>query len=65
MIADYEQRGNCATSKEFHKERYLLPYRDPDPREARRRAGSPEFTALAQEISERGGEPLRFPWTSD
>jgi beta-N-acetylhexosaminidase len=47
------------------KERYLLPYRDPDPREARRRAGSPEFTALAQEISERGGEPLRFPWTSD
>jgi beta-N-acetylhexosaminidase len=47
------------------KERYLLPYRDPDPREARRRAGSPEFTALAQEIAERGGEPLRFPWTSD
>jgi beta-N-acetylhexosaminidase len=47
------------------KERYLLPYRDPDPREARRRAGSPEFMALAQEISERGGEPLRFPWTSD
>jgi beta-N-acetylhexosaminidase len=47
------------------KERYLLPYRDPDPREARRRAGSPEFIALAQEIAERGGEPLRFPWTSD
>jgi beta-N-acetylhexosaminidase len=47
------------------KERYLLPYRDPDPREARRRAGSSEFMALAQEISERGGEPLRFPWTSD
>jgi beta-N-acetylhexosaminidase len=47
------------------KERYLLPYRDPDPREARRRAGPPEFMALAQEISERGGEPLRFPWTSD
>jgi|EndMetStandDraft_2_1072991.scaffolds.fasta_scaffold01136_5 beta-N-acetylhexosaminidase len=47
------------------KERYLLPYRDPDPREARRRAGSPEFLALAQEIAERGGEPLRFPWTSD
>jgi len=47
------------------KERYLLPYRDPDPREARRRAGSPEFLALAQEIAERGGEALRFPWTSD
>jgi beta-N-acetylhexosaminidase len=47
------------------KERYLLPYREPDPREARRRAGSPEFAALAQEISERGGEPLRFPWNSD
>ena len=47
------------------KERYLLPYRDPDPREARRRAGSPEFMALAQEIAERGGESLRFPWTSD
>lgn len=47
------------------KERYLLPYRDPDPREARRRAGSPDMLALAQEIAERGGEPLRFPWTSD
>jgi beta-N-acetylhexosaminidase len=47
------------------KERYLLPYREPDPREARRRAGSPDFAALAQEISERGGEPLRFPWNSD
>ena len=47
------------------KERYLLPYRDPDPRQARQAAGSPEFVALAQEISERGSEPLRFPWTSD
>jgi beta-N-acetylhexosaminidase len=47
------------------KERYLLPYRDPDPRRARATAGKPEFMALAQEISERGGEPLRFPWTSD
>ncbi len=25
MIAEYEQRGNCATSKEFQKERYPLP----------------------------------------
>ncbi|PYQ48059.1 MAG: beta-N-acetylhexosaminidase [Acidobacteria bacterium] len=47
------------------KERYLLPYRDPDPRQARQAAGAPEFVALAQEISERGSEPLRFPWTSD
>jgi beta-N-acetylhexosaminidase len=47
------------------KERYLLPYRDPDPREGRRRAGAPEFVALARDISERGEEPLRFPWTSD
>jgi beta-N-acetylhexosaminidase len=47
------------------KERYLLPYRDPDPREARRHAGSPEFAALAHDLSERGGEALRFPWTSD
>ncbi len=47
------------------KERYLLPYRDPDPRRARAVAGSPELVALAQEISERGSEPLRFPWTSD
>lgn len=47
------------------KERYLLPYQDPDPRLARRTAGSPEFEALAREIAERGGEPLRFPWSSD
>ncbi len=46
------------------KERYVLPYRDPDPRRARRGAGSPAFAALAQEIAERGEEPLRFPWTS-
>jgi beta-N-acetylhexosaminidase len=46
------------------KERYLLPYRDPDPAEARRAAGRPEFEALALEIAERGGEPRRFPWSS-
>jgi beta-N-acetylhexosaminidase len=45
------------------KERYLLPYVDPDPREARRRASSTEHAALAQEMAERGDEPLRFPWT--
>ena len=47
------------------KERYLLPHRDPDAKEARQRAGSREFQALAREISERGGEPLRFPWTAE
>ena len=47
------------------KERYLLPHRDPLPKEARERAGSREFQALAREISERGGEPLLFPWTSE
>jgi beta-N-acetylhexosaminidase len=47
------------------KERFLVPYRHPSPREARRSAGLGEWTALAHEISERGGEPMRFPWTSD
>jgi beta-N-acetylhexosaminidase len=47
------------------KERYLLPHRDPSPKEARERAGSREFAALAREISEEGGEPLRFPWTAE
>jgi beta-N-acetylhexosaminidase len=47
------------------KERYLLPHRDPNPKEARERAGSREFAALAREISEEGGEPLLFPWTAE
>ena len=47
------------------KERYLLPYRDPDPKQARQAAGKAEFLALAQEVAEGGGQPLRFPWTSD
>ncbi len=47
------------------KERFLLPYDDPDPRRAREAAGRPEFLALAREIAERGGEPLRFPWAAD
>jgi hypothetical protein len=46
------------------KERFLLPYRDPSPREARQSAGLGEWGALAQEISERGGEPMRFPWSA-
>jgi beta-N-acetylhexosaminidase len=37
------------------KERFLLPYRDPDPKEARRAAGLEPSRALAQEIAGRGG----------
>jgi beta-N-acetylhexosaminidase len=39
------------------KERFLLPYRPPDPRAARQAAGIGERRALAQEIAERGGIP--------
>ena len=46
------------------KERFLIPYRDPSPREARQSAGLGEWGALALEISERGGEPMRFPWSA-
>jgi beta-N-acetylhexosaminidase len=37
------------------KERFLLPYRDPSPTEARLAAGTWESWALAREIAERGG----------
>jgi beta-N-acetylhexosaminidase len=37
------------------KERYLLPYRDPDPRLARQAAGASERVALAAEIADRAG----------
>lgn len=53
----------CARIRRL-KESYLLPYRDPDPKEARRTAGLGEFVALAQRIAEEGGEPLRHPWTA-
>jgi beta-N-acetylhexosaminidase len=46
-------------------DRFLLPHRDPSPKEARQSAGLGEWLALAHEISERGDEPLRHPWTSD
>ena len=46
------------------KERFLLPHRDPSPKEARQSAGLGEWLALAKDISERGGEPLRYPWSS-
>jgi beta-N-acetylhexosaminidase len=37
------------------KERFLLPYADPDPREARRAAGGEERVLLAREIATGGG----------
>jgi beta-N-acetylhexosaminidase len=37
------------------KERFLLPYADPDPREARRAAGGEERFMLAREIASGGG----------
>ncbi|HLA78095.1 MAG TPA: beta-N-acetylhexosaminidase [Vicinamibacteria bacterium] len=37
------------------KEKYLLPYRDPNPKQARLAAGAGERVALAQEIAGRGG----------
>jgi beta-N-acetylhexosaminidase len=41
------------------KDRFLLPYRDPDPRHARRAAGLGEHRSLAEEISSRSGLPAR------
>ena len=41
------------------KERYLLGYRDPDPRQARAVAGRGEHRALAEEIQAGGGRMLR------
>jgi hypothetical protein len=46
------------------KQQFLVPHRDPSPKEARQSAGLGEWKAVAQEISERGGEPIKFPWTS-
>jgi beta-N-acetylhexosaminidase len=37
------------------KRRFLLPYVDPDPREARRAAGGEERVMLAREIASAGG----------
>ncbi len=39
------------------KERFLLPYRDPSPREARAAAGVGERVALAEQIASRAGLP--------
>jgi beta-glucosidase-like glycosyl hydrolase len=41
------------------KDRFLLPYRDPDPKEARRVAGLGEHRNLAEEIGTRSGLPAR------
>jgi len=54
---------SCARIRRM-KERFLLPHRDPSPKEARQSAGLGEWLALARDISERGGEPLRHPWKS-
>jgi beta-N-acetylhexosaminidase len=47
----------CARIRRM-KERFLLPYRDPDPREARQAAGAGERFALARDIAQRGGVAL-------
>jgi beta-N-acetylhexosaminidase len=41
------------------KERFLLPYRDPLPKEARQAAGGDGRVALAEEIAARSGLPVR------
>ncbi|HEY5908915.1 MAG TPA: glycoside hydrolase family 3 N-terminal domain-containing protein, partial [Vicinamibacteria bacterium] len=41
------------------KERFLLPYRDPSPKEARLTAGGDGRPALSEEISARSGLPAR------
>jgi beta-N-acetylhexosaminidase len=40
------------------KQRFLLPYTDPDPKAARQAAGVGERRALAEEIAERSGIPV-------
>jgi beta-N-acetylhexosaminidase len=45
----------CARVRRL-KERFLLPYRDPNPAEARLAAGTSESWALAREITERSGD---------
>jgi beta-glucosidase-like glycosyl hydrolase len=39
------------------KQRFLLPYVEPDPRLARRSAGPRDHQALAREVGEKGGMP--------
>jgi beta-N-acetylhexosaminidase len=47
----------CARIKRL-KQRFLLPYRDPQPRAARLAAGVGEAVVLAREIADRGGVAL-------
>lgn len=49
-----EMDGSLARLRRL-KEQYLLPWSDPDPRQARLAAGAGERVALALEIAERGG----------
>jgi len=39
------------------KERFLLPYQDPDPKQARQAAGIGEHRRLAEQIAGRAGIP--------
>jgi beta-N-acetylhexosaminidase len=49
-----EMEAACGRIREL-KERFLLPYRDPSPREARAAAGIGERVALAEQIASRAG----------
>jgi len=53
-IAWQDLDDSCARIRQL-KERFLLPYVDPDPRVARLAAGAADRGALARELSERGG----------
>ncbi len=53
-IAWKEMDAACLRLRRL-KERFLLPYRDPEPDAARRAAGAGEAWALSRELAERGG----------
>ncbi len=40
------------------KQRFVVPYGPPDPREARAMAGAAQWSALARSIGDRGGVPV-------
>jgi beta-N-acetylhexosaminidase len=49
-----EMEAACGRIRRL-KERFLFPYRDPSPREARAAAGAPERVALAQQVAGEAG----------
>ena len=53
-ISFKDMEAACGRIREL-KERFLLPYRDPNPREARAAAGVGEGVALAEQIASRAG----------